>query len=170
PTSAAATANTTSNLVYTITVTNLGPDIATNVIVSDLLPTNVTFVGASSGGTNGNGTVWWPTLTNFAVAASTNFTVTITAPSSGRSLTNVVSSTATTTDPDSSNNNGSSSNAKATTTVLEIADVKTTKSGATTINESSNLTYTITVTNLGPNNATNVVVSDLLPTNVTFVS
>ena len=168
--SGATTVNATSNLTYTITVTNMGPDIATNLIVSDLLPTNVTFVSATSSGTNGNGTVWWPTMTNFAVGATTNFTVIITVPSTAVSLTNTVSSTNTTTDPDLSNNNGTSASAKVTTTVLPIADVKTTKTGAATVTATSNLTYTITVTNLGPGTATNVIVSDLLPTNVTFVS
>ena len=168
--SGATTVYATSNLTYTITVTNLGPDIATNLIVSDLLPTNVTFVSATSSGTNGNGTVWWPTMTNFAVGATTNFTVTITAPTNGVSLTNIVSSTNTTTDPDLSNNDGSASTARVITAILQIADVKATKSGAASVYETSNLTYTITVTNLGPNTATNVIVSDLLPTNVTFVS
>ena len=168
--SGATTVYATSNLTYTITVTNMGPDIATNLIVSDLLPTNVTFVSATSGGTNGNGTVWWPTMTNFAIGATTNFTVTITAPTNGVSLTNIVSSTNTTTDPDLSNNDGSASTARVITAILQIADVKATKSGAASVYETSNLTYTITVTNLGPNTATNVIVSDLLPTNVTFVS
>ncbi len=159
----------TSNLTYTITVTNLGPNDATNVIVSDLLPTNVTFVSASSGGTNGSGVVTWPTMSNCAVGFTTNFTVTVTAPTGG-SFTNAVSSSATTTDPDGSNNNGSASNAKVITSVTPVSDLKVTKTGAASVVAGSNLTYTITVTNLGPNNATNVLVTDTLPTNTTFVS
>jgi uncharacterized repeat protein (TIGR01451 family) len=165
----AASVYATSNLTYTITVTNQGPNTSSNIVVSDTLPSNATFVSASSGGTNGSGVVTWPTMTNCAVGFITNFTVTVTAPTSG-SLTNTVSSTATTTDQDSSNNDGSSSNAKVITTVTPVADVKTTKTGATTVYATSNLTYTITVTNQGPNTSSNIVVSDTLPSNATFVS
>ena len=40
---------TGQNLVYTLTVTNLGPQPAANVMFTDTVPANVTFVSASSG-------------------------------------------------------------------------------------------------------------------------
>jgi uncharacterized repeat protein (TIGR01451 family) len=43
-----------TNLTYTITVTNLGPAAAQNVVVFDTLPAGVTFVSASSGAAAGN--------------------------------------------------------------------------------------------------------------------
>jgi uncharacterized repeat protein (TIGR01451 family) len=154
----------TSNLTYTITVTNLGPTQATNVVVNDTLPAGVSFVSASGGGTNNAGVVGWPTISSFAVFATTNFTVTVTAPNSG-TLTNRASVTAATSD--SSTNNNTSS---VITTVIPLADLLTTKTGATNILAGSNFTYTITVINLGPSTATNVMVSDTLPAGVTFVS
>jgi uncharacterized repeat protein (TIGR01451 family) len=39
--------NATSNLVYTISVTNFGPSSAGSVMVTDTLPANVIFVSAS---------------------------------------------------------------------------------------------------------------------------
>ena len=87
-------------------------------------------MSASSGGTYALGpgltqTVTWPTLTNFANAAFTNFTVVVTLPVSG-SVTNTVASTSDTADPDASNNNGSSASAKVVTTVVAVlADVAT---------------------------------------------
>lgn len=44
-------------LTYTLTATNNGPDDATDVVITDTLPTSVTFVSASSGCTNSSGTV-----------------------------------------------------------------------------------------------------------------
>ena len=149
-------------------MTNLGSSTASNVVVSDLLPTNVVFVSASSGGTNGNGTVTWPTLTNFANAATTNFTVTVTAPASG-SLTNTASSTSSTADSDASNNNGSAAAARVISTITPSADVGATVLGPSTVLGGGSVVYTISVTNLGPSSASNVVVTDRLSGNATFV-
>ena len=60
--------NTAAVGTYTITVTNLGPSTASNVAVTDTLPTNVVFVSASSGGTLSNGIVSWPALATLANA------------------------------------------------------------------------------------------------------
>src|SRR5438552_1661608 len=85
-------------------------------------------------------------------------------------MTNTVSSTATTTDLTSSNNNGLSSNAKVITTVTPVADVKTTKTGATFVHATSNLRYTLATTVQTSTPPIYIVVSDTLPSNATFVS
>jgi uncharacterized repeat protein (TIGR01451 family) len=157
------------NLTYTITVTNLGPSTASNVIVSDTLPLSVTFVSASGGGTNNSGLVTWPTITSLANGATTNFTVTVKAPASG-SFTNTAAATSSTADPVPFNNDGSSANSTVSTTVTPQADIAVLKTGPATVLAGGNLTYTITVTNLGPSTASNLVVSDTLPLSVTFVS
>jgi uncharacterized repeat protein (TIGR01451 family) len=64
--------------------------------------------------------------------------------------------------------NDSSSNP---TTVVSSSDLSLSK----TVNNANpiqgqNVTYTVTLTNAGPSNATNVVVTDLLPAGLTFVS
>ena len=48
------------------------------------------------------------------------------------------------------------------------ADLSVTKSGPPTVNAANNIVYTLTVANAGPSVATSVVVTDALPTNVTF--
>jgi len=53
---------------------------------------------------------------------------------------------------------------------LPPADVAIGKSGASTVKSGTNLTYGIGVVNLGPNNATGVVVTDRIPAGTTFVS
>ena len=158
----------TSNLTYTITVTNLGPDKATNMVVSDVLPAGAIFVSASSGGTNNAGVVTWPTLTNFVNGARTNYAVTIKVPASG-TLTNIVYSTAVTADPDPSNNNGTATNAQVMTSITLVADVATSVTGPTNVSAAWNFNYAVTVTNAGPSPASNVIVTALLPPAVTFV-
>lgn len=90
------------NLVYTLSVTNLGPQAAANVVVTDTLPANVTFVSASPGCTYLSGQVLCPAGI-LAVNASTNFTVTF-APVSGNTFTNLVATGTVTPDFNSANN------------------------------------------------------------------
>ena len=158
-----------ANLSYTLTVTNLGSDSATNLVVSDALPAGATFVSASSGGTNNAGVVSWPALPSFAAGATTNYAVTITAPGSGP-LTNIAYSTSSTADPDPSNNNGTGTNNQVITTVTPLADVVTTVTGPTAVTATINYLYSVCVTNQGPSTACNVLVSNTLPASVVFVN
>src|SRR5208282_1817519 len=153
----------TSNLTYTISVTNFGPSSAGGVVVTDSLPANVTFVSASGNGINGGGIVNW-SLGTLANGQVSNVTVTVTASTSG-SLTNVASVSASTADPNLTNN----VTLPVITTVTPVADVGIGKSAAAVVSATSNLVYTISVTNFGPSSAGGVVVTDALPANVTFV-
>ena len=158
-----------SNFTYTITVTNLGPTTASNIVVTDILPTNTVFVSASSGGSHSNGIVLWISLTNFPAGRGTNFTLTLTAPANG-TLTNTASSTATSADPSPASNNGGAPEARVVTVITAVADVAVSKSGLLSVPGGSNLTYAISVTNRGPSAASAVVVVDALPANAVFVS
>ncbi len=158
-----------SNLIYTITVTNLGPSTATNVLVKDLLPAGFNFVSAvPATATVSNNLVSWPAF-NLANKGKNNFTVTAISPDGGN-FTNLAFSTATTSDPNPTNNNGTATNSQARTIVTARADVAIFKTGATSILAGSNVTYTIIATNFGPSTATNIFVSDHLPTNGVFQS
>ncbi|HLX71756.1 MAG TPA: SdrD B-like domain-containing protein, partial [Verrucomicrobiae bacterium] len=162
--SATASVLATSNLTYTISVTNFGPSSASSVVVTDALPAGVTFVSASGNGVNNSGVVNW-SLGTLANGAVSNVTVTVTAPTSG-TLSNTASVTSPTSDPNSTNNVTPS----VTTTVTPVADIGLGKTGPASVLATSNLTYTISVTNFGPSAASNVVVTDTLPAGVTFVS
>ena len=145
-------------------MTNFGPSSASGVVVTDSLPVGVTFVSASGGGLNNSGVVNWSlgTLTN---GQTSNLTVTVSAPASG-SLTNVASVSTPTGDPNLTNN----VTPPVITTVTAVADVGIGKTAAASVLASSNLVYTISVTNFGPSSAGSVVVTDSLPASVTFVS
>ena len=152
-----------SNLVYTISVTNFGPSSAGGVVVTDALPVGVTFVSALGGGLNNSGVVNW-SLGILANGQVTNLTLTVTAPPGA--VTNVAVVTSTTADP----NLGNNANSPVVTAVTPVADVGIGKTAAASVLASSNLIYTISVTNFGPSSAGGVVVTDALPVGVTFVS
>ncbi len=155
-----------SNLVYTVTVTNRGPAAATNVVLTDALPTGFTFVSASGGGAVSNNLVNW-NLATLAAGKGTNFTLTAYSLEGG-TFTNVAYATSPTTDLNPTNNNGSLTNAQRTTVVSALADLAVFKEGGTNVFAGATITYTITATNLGPSTASNVVVSDILPGGATF--
>jgi uncharacterized repeat protein (TIGR01451 family) len=157
-----------ANYSYTVMITNQGPSSAGNVLVSNTLPMGVGFMNASGGGVNNAGVVVW-TIPNLDAGTATNFMATVTAPASG-TLTNTVLSTALTSDPNPTNNNGSALNAQVVTTVTPVADVATTVTGPLSVVAGANYSYTVTVTNLGPSSAGNVLVSNALPTGVGFVN
>jgi uncharacterized repeat protein (TIGR01451 family) len=57
-----------------------------------------------------------------------------------------------------------------TLTVFPSADIAVTVTGSNTVTAGSTLTYTVTITNLGPSTSSNVVATDSLPTNATFAN
>ncbi len=156
-------------LTYSAMVTNNGPNNATGVVLTDTLPTNTTFGTAvlSQGTFSDSGNSFTAILGNLAVGASAS--VVITATPSGLavgSLSNSVTTSAVQGDPSPANNTAS-----VVTTVDAAANlIATVGSSPNPVLIGQQLTYTVNVTNLGPNTATGVVLTDLLPNSVTFVS
>ncbi len=101
-----------SPLTYTIGVSNLGPDAATNVTVTDTLPANVTFVSASPslGSCSGTTTVTC-VIGTIANGANVSIGIVVTPTATG-TLTNTATVAGSGTDPVSTNNS-----ATTTTTV-----------------------------------------------------
>jgi uncharacterized repeat protein (TIGR01451 family) len=167
-----------TELTYTITITNNGPSDSQSVVLSDVVPTDTTFVSfvQDSGPTatlstpdvGGAGTVMasFPTL---AAGASATFTLVVQVTAStlqGATITNTADATSATTDPTPANDS-----ATATTSVIAEADLMVTKTDdPDPVIAGTNLTYTITVTNAGPSDAQGVSLTDVLPTGTTFVS
>ncbi len=154
------------NLTYTIVVTNNGPNAAENVTVSDTLPAGTTFNYASQ--TKGTCAISYPSyncqIGTLQVGESATMTVHI-RPDAPGVIINTVGVASSTSDPDTSNNSDSEN-----TTITPLqADLSVTKSDdIDPIIAGGNLTYTIVVTNNGPNAAENVTVSDTLPAGTTF--
>src|SRR4029077_6950181 len=160
-----ATPNQGTNVIFTITATNNGPSNATGVQVTDVLPAGLTYVSSvPSAGTYNAGTGLWDIG---ALANAANATLSITATATGTSpVVNTATKTAEDqTDPVAGNNSA------AVTVTGQAADIAVAKIvDNATPNLGTNVTFTVTVTNNGPSNATGVVVTDLLPAGLTFVS
>ena len=152
-----------TDLTYTLVVTNDGPSDATNVVVTDPLPAGTSFVSADGGGSESAGTVTW-NLGALADGATATLHVTVHVDQARTAgLSNTAGVTSDVSDPD-----GSNDEATETTSVDEQADLHVTKDAAATVQVGADLTYSIVVTNEGPSDATNVVVSDPLPAGTTF--
>ncbi len=154
-------------LTYTIMVTNNGPDSASNVVITDSLPASLTLVSSSGCNQDPNGT---PTCTVGTLANGASAMVTLVTSVSGDAsgtINNSASVSSSASDPVSGNNT-----ANASTTVMQPgADLHLEKSdNPDPVDAGSQLTYTVSVDNNGPNAAEDVVVNDTLPAGVTFVA
>ena len=149
-----------NNLTYTIVVTNNGPANATGVVLTDTLPTGVTYVSNDSGCTEAAGTVTCNIggLNNGNAAEDTvNIVVT---PTAAGTITNTASATATQTDTNTANNTATAQTSVAGGT-SDLSVTKTANPDPALVD--TNLTYTVVVTNGGPNAAGDVTLTDTLP-------
>src|SRR5205807_2301427 len=168
-----ATVTAGTNFTYTITVTNGGPSDAQNVTVTDSLPAGTTFVSESQ--TSGPaGAASFPagggplsiTFATFAAGQAAVFQVVLhdnAAATSGSTITNTATVASSTPDTNPANNTSTT-----TATVATSADVAVTKTAPATATAGTNFTYTVSVTNNGPSDAQNVMLTDALPSGVSF--
>jgi len=100
-----ATVFVSANYTYNITVKDLGQANAANVMVTDTLPANVTFVSAvpSQGSCSGTTTITC-TLGTVNFNASATVAITVTAPATAAMIPNTATVSTTSTDPVASNN------------------------------------------------------------------
>jgi uncharacterized repeat protein (TIGR01451 family) len=161
-------------ITYTITVTNLGPSTVTGATVMDLLGpqlvggtwTCVASLGSSCGA-SGSGNI--NDIVNLLVGGTATYTLgaTVATWATG-TLLNMATVTGPggVPDPDPSNNSATDID-----TLAPQADVELIKADAPDpVLPGSPLKYTLTLHNLGPSDATFIVLEDFLPPQVFFVS
>jgi len=160
-----------NQLNYTINVRNNGPSTATNVTVTDTLPTGVVFIGSSVACTGvSTKTCTLGTLNSGAIATLT-LQVRVPAdflssmPASTANLTNTASVTS-----DQQDSNTGNNTATALTNVIESADVSVAKlcKPDTIAQAGTNAFCDIFVTNNGPSDAQNVTLVDTLSSSAAF--
>ena len=161
-------------LAYTLTISNVGSQEATNVAVTDMLPEHTTFVSASDGGhvtAPHSGTVTWPDFDLVAGSSATR-RITITIDSPLPSGVEEIVNTATVTDdgvngPDLEPGDNTDTDTITVEAAPELVITKT--NGVTVATPGDLLTYTLTISNVGNQGATGVAVTDTLPDHTTFV-
>lgn len=149
---------------FFVAFNNAGPDATGSTVTVTFSLTGGTITGASSPGwtcTTSQCTI--PTLNS---GSSGTITVTTTAQNQAGSMTLTANISSAASDPVPGNNSASS----AAVPVTGSADLSITKTVSGTIVAGSNATYTITITNNGPSDATGVTLTDATPAGFTFVS
>ncbi|MBI3475018.1 MAG: DUF11 domain-containing protein [Acidobacteria bacterium] len=164
------------NLTYNQVITNNGPATATSLSFTEATPANTTFqsVIPPAGWTcvtpavGATGTVTC-TAVSLAAGSVANISMTVNvnaATANNTTLTATSSVTSATSDPNAANNTTT-----VNTTALAAVNLTVTNSGAPSpITAGANITYTQTVANKGPGNASTVSFSQTVPANSTFVS
>ncbi|HEY0173592.1 MAG TPA: DUF11 domain-containing protein, partial [Pyrinomonadaceae bacterium] len=160
-----------ANGSYTVTVSNAGGAATSGVVtVTDTLPAGLSYVSATGTGwtCGASGQTVTCTRSNALGVGASYPAITLVvnvAQAAGASLTNTASVSG------GGQTNTSNDSASDPTTVVSSSDLSLSK----TVNNANpiqgqNVTFTVTLTNNGPTNATNVVVTDALPSGLTFVS
>ena len=169
-----------SNVTYTQSVTNLGPAAATTVTFTQNTPPNTNFqsVTPPAGWTcgtqppvGGTGTITC-TIASLALNATANFTLILQVNAgtpSGTNIAETATASATNIVPNLTTNSATATVIVANANSADMAIVKT-ATPSPTVPQGDTLTYTLAVTNNGPASATNVTVTDPLPSAVTFLS
>lgn len=166
-TSSSMTPDIGSNVTLTFTVTNHGPETANGIVMTEAVPSGLVYVshGSPSQGSVDINTSTW-TVGALANNASATLSVTFTVQSSG-SYSNQATVTADELDLNSSNN----------TSVITLfprvptSNLRITKEANNyTPMVGDQVTFTLTAYNSGPYNATNVLVTDQLPSGLTYQS
>ena len=173
-TSSTGTVTPGSTLTYTIVVSNTGPTTVTGATVSDPFPgnlTGITYTSVPAGGaTDTNPTGSGSTLTDMVtLPAGSSITYTVmgtVATTATTSLSNTATVTAT---------NGATTSATDNDNLLTITKVDNVGGSSIvpstgTVTPGSSLTYTIVVSNTGPDTVTDASVSDPFPANLTGIT
>jgi uncharacterized repeat protein (TIGR01451 family) len=168
-----------SPLTYSLTVTNKGNDAAPDVVLTDTLPSTVTFVSA----TPSQGTCTPPTIegqmtcqlgtVDQAKPVTIEVKVTTPATVAGKQDKLVNKATVTTSQKDNNDNNNTVQEETVVKETVPQADLVlgiTTTPATTTVPVNSTFTYNITVTNQGPEAVTESVLNITLPSGVTFIA
>jgi len=150
---------------YTITVKNNGPSDAQNVVVTDPLSSQVSFVSSTPSPTSLNPLGWNLDIVPAGQTRTITLNVVVNADATGTILNTAVVNSSTT-DPTGGNNSDSEQ-----VIIAASADVQIVKSGpVNSVGIGTMFTYTLVVTNHGPGAAHDVVVTDTLPYDVSYVS
>lgn len=158
------TPNLNSPVVWSIMVTNNGPEEAINVVLNDNLPAGVEYVSntATTGEYSLEGGAW--EIGDLASGASALLQLTTIATDAELTQVNIAMVSS---DTEDSNPDNDTAQASMDAVAADLAIEKSVDNPEPNLGE--NVVWTIKIENLGPDTAENVVVEDVLPLGTTFV-
>ncbi|WP_034060534.1 T9SS C-terminal target domain-containing protein [Lacinutrix jangbogonensis] len=155
------------NVAFTITVSNLGTDEATNITILETLPTGYQFISASTSLGNYDDTLSLWSLNSLLPNQTETLSITAQVISSNNLINSVSLNGVTQTDRDVTNNQDTAE----VTILIPDVDIEVLKSVSpieTSLGES--VTFSITVTNLGTTNGSNIFIYESLPSGYIYSS
>jgi uncharacterized repeat protein (TIGR01451 family) len=161
-------------ITYTITLTNNGPLQATNIVVTDVVPSGITYVAASiTGGDSRNeadpagaGLSWTVnSLNNGGASTSLTFEATVDAGEGGNTIANTATKI-----QDQDDNNATVDDPGEDITVVYPNITLSKAADKANARPDETVTYTLTYGNTGTGDATNLVITDTIPANTTLVN
>jgi uncharacterized repeat protein (TIGR01451 family) len=164
--------NVGDTITYTLKLFNAGPSASSGVTVADTLDANLTYVSSSGDGTYDSGTHLW-TPPAVADGDSVSINILATADAAGAIVNKAEVFASGLNDPDSTPNNSvpsedDQSSVTITGVLPDISISKIVDNAAPNVGDQ--ITFTITANNIGLGDATGVQVTDILPTEFTYVS
>jgi uncharacterized repeat protein (TIGR01451 family) len=166
-----ATASASDPITYTINISNAGTTTATSTLVTDTLPTEVSFVTYTTAlpvnfsQPDAQTLVW--DLGDVANGASGQISVQgviSSGVSNGTAFTNTVTASTTATETNTANNTATA------TTLVGAPDLVVIKDGPASVNAGDQVAYTLTYSNAGDLTAIGVLLVDQLPTGMTYIT
>jgi uncharacterized repeat protein (TIGR01451 family) len=155
------TPNVGDTVTFTVTLSDNGPDTATNVAINDSLPSGLSLISATPSEGTYSGGVWAVGTVDPSLNQTLTITARVVSPNPQTNTASIAQSDQF--DPDPTNNSASATETppQADLQVKKVVD-------RIVINVGDPVVYTVTVTNAGPNNATDVQLIDQLPSGVSF--
>jgi uncharacterized repeat protein (TIGR01451 family) len=162
-----------NDITYTLTITNDGPLDASGVVITDSLPSQVSFLSSIPGSPQCSlsGDILTCAIGHLGAHSSRQMAIlaAVNGQASG-TITNTAQVSSSTSDPALQNNT-----VQVKTTVLSPASLDAdlqigVSSTPSPVEAGQSITYTLAITNSGPSDAAGVVVTNTLPSQVSFLS
>jgi uncharacterized repeat protein (TIGR01451 family) len=151
---------------FQLSVTNLGPDTASNAIVSDVLPPGLQYL-SSSGSYNSKTGQW--SFNPGAAGTISNLVINVMANNPGTFTNTATIISSSPTDTNAANNTASAS-VTVTNPILPQADLQISQSvSPSVVNTNGQVSFYITLQNNGPGSATNIIVQVNPPAGLSLV-
>ncbi|MBZ0268827.1 DUF11 domain-containing protein, partial [bacterium] len=160
--------NEGDTVTYTVTARNAGPDSTSGVQITDALPAGLSFLSAtpSIGAYVDSTGIWSIGAMAAGDSALLSLSATVDGGTGGATITNTAAVTAS-----AEGDSVAADNAAAADLTVRLADLGVSLAvDDPAPSEGDSVTFTISLNNAGPDSATGVTVTDLLPAGLTFQS